>query len=1025
MWTGSIEKKFSTPPPTWRKQRPPPSPMSERKTTMPLSANNRGDLFHVVHKVPAGDSPYVRAKHIQLIDKDPSKAISLFWAAINAGDRVDSALKDMAVVMKQLDRSDEAIEAIKSFRHLCPHESQESLDNVLIELYKRSGRIEEEIEMLKHKLQNIEGGIAFGGARTKMARSQGKKIQITIEQERSRILGNLAWAYMQQNDYETAEPYYRQALSLETDKNKQCNLAICLMYMNKMTEAKFLLQAVRSSAGNRPMDISYAKSYERAFQMLTELEASNSKENRASLPGIGVSCAHQKAYASPVLLTQPRRPSSGPDNMEQRRDRWRNDATGNSSDRKLHSKAVPFTQPRRPFTHGFNFGDQTRGKWGEEKVVGRLVRKLSFDQPVTIENMQGRALQKQKPKASLPSLTSEDWKRQSWRDVIELKDEAVVVQSAASQPLVNRDRKSTCWGNDDGFVQMETGALVEQIVDGNGLRNPWKYGNDQKKSALKESNSSAMLPTGQTMVIDNIAVVLKTSVGEQTPGKLDTLHQTVAETLKSGYDCSTAAKDKKSWADIVEEEEEEEEEQEPLSSKRNFREGLGEFIDENLNSNIIYPSPCLQNQDLNDGYGSKNTGVLSRNPTVRRSLCYNQEQTPESTDSMSPMKDNNKSGKNINAKRRNRLQSILTVGFDHPHQPQRSVTLRTTPENDLRIRPGCGIFKIALFADLHFGENAWTDWGPRQDVNSVNVMSTVLDHETPDFVVYLGDVITANNIAIANASLYWDQAISPTRARGIPWASVFGNHDDAPFQWPLEWFSAPGIPQLHCPSSNVSYAGEEECEFRGTRRVELMKKEIDFNMLSHSKNGPKHLWPSISNYVLQVSSSKDPQMAVLYMYFLDSGGGSYPEVISSAQAEWFQRRSQEINPDSRVPEIVFWHIPSKAYKKVAPKFGVHRPCVGSINKESVAAQEAETGIMKTLVKRSSVKAVFVGHNHGLDWCCPYRKLWLCFARHTGYGGYGNWPRGARILEIIEQPFSIKSWIRMEDGSVHSGVILTS
>lgn len=73
---------------------------------------------------------------LQLIDKDPSRAISLFWAAINAGDRVDSALKDMSIVMKQLDRSEEAIEAIKSFRHLCPYDSQESLDNVLVDLYK-------------------------------------------------------------------------------------------------------------------------------------------------------------------------------------------------------------------------------------------------------------------------------------------------------------------------------------------------------------------------------------------------------------------------------------------------------------------------------------------------------------------------------------------------------------------------------------------------------------------------------------------------------------------------------------------------------------------------------------------------------------------------------------------------------------------------------------------------------------------------------------------------------------------------
>lgn len=73
---------------------------------------------------------------MQLVEKDPEAAIVLFWKAINAGDRVESALKDMAVVMKQVDRSEEAIEAIKSFRGRCPKSAQESLDNVLIDLYK-------------------------------------------------------------------------------------------------------------------------------------------------------------------------------------------------------------------------------------------------------------------------------------------------------------------------------------------------------------------------------------------------------------------------------------------------------------------------------------------------------------------------------------------------------------------------------------------------------------------------------------------------------------------------------------------------------------------------------------------------------------------------------------------------------------------------------------------------------------------------------------------------------------------------
>lgn len=73
---------------------------------------------------------------MKLVDKDPERAIPLFWAAINAGDRVDSALKDMAIVMKQQNRAEEAIEAIKSLRHRCSDQAQEALDNILLDLYK-------------------------------------------------------------------------------------------------------------------------------------------------------------------------------------------------------------------------------------------------------------------------------------------------------------------------------------------------------------------------------------------------------------------------------------------------------------------------------------------------------------------------------------------------------------------------------------------------------------------------------------------------------------------------------------------------------------------------------------------------------------------------------------------------------------------------------------------------------------------------------------------------------------------------
>jgi hypothetical protein len=54
------------------------------------------------------------------------------------------------------------------------------------------------------------------------------------------------------------------------------------------------------------------------------------------------------------------------------------------------------------------------------------------------------------------------------------------------------------------------------------------------------------------------------------------------------------------------------------------------------------------------------------------------------------------------------------------------------------------------------------------------------------------------------------------------------------------------------------------CIFRGTQRIELMRNDqIEHNLLTLSKIGPKDLWPSISNHALQLSSSDDTESPVL------------------------------------------------------------------------------------------------------------------------------------------------------------------
>jgi hypothetical protein len=61
---------------------------------------------------------------------------------------------------------------------------------------------------------------------------------------------------------------HRQALAIEADYNKECNLAICLMKTGKLTGSKYLLQAIPYNSD----DESHVKSLSRATEMLRELE---------------------------------------------------------------------------------------------------------------------------------------------------------------------------------------------------------------------------------------------------------------------------------------------------------------------------------------------------------------------------------------------------------------------------------------------------------------------------------------------------------------------------------------------------------------------------------------------------------------------------------------------------------------------------------------------------------------------------------------------------------------------------------
>jgi hypothetical protein len=113
--------------------------------------------------------------------------------------------------------------------------------------------------------------------------------------------------------------------------------------------------------------------------------------------------------------------------------------------------------------------------------------------------------------------------------------------------------------------------------------------------------------------------------------------------------------------------------------------------------------------------------------------------------------------------------------------------------------------------------------------------------------------------------------------------------------------------------------------------------------------------------------------------------------------------------------------------------------------QGVDADGAYTGedrpFMQALLHTNGLKAVFSGHDHGNDWCQKWDQLYpnvtmaqnsapfLCFGRHTGYGGYGKWMRGSRQIKVLlnedKHDAEVTTWIRLEDGSISGKVNLNS
>jgi tetratricopeptide (TPR) repeat protein len=167
--------------------------------------------------VPQGSNPYAKAKRVQLIEKDLTRAIELFKRAIKEGDNLESAVKDLAAVYVQVGQPENAIQVLNQYRAKV-HDTQ-SVDNLLVGFYQRAEQYGPAIQLLHRQLASSK----------------------TID-KKSHFLTQIGTCYLRQGSYSEAEQQFREVLRLQPNNQvTKRNLAVCLVNQDKLDEAEKLL----------------------------------------------------------------------------------------------------------------------------------------------------------------------------------------------------------------------------------------------------------------------------------------------------------------------------------------------------------------------------------------------------------------------------------------------------------------------------------------------------------------------------------------------------------------------------------------------------------------------------------------------------------------------------------------------------------------------------------------------------------------------------------------------------------------
>lgn len=300
----------------------------------------------------------------------------------------------------------------------------------------------------------------------------------------------------------------------------------------------------------------------------------------------------------------------------------------------------------------------------------------------------------------------------------------------------------------------------------------------------------------------------------------------------------------------------------------------------------------------------------------------------------------------------------------------------------LRFREN-GKFRILMVSDIHGGRDY--EWE-----RTSKAMKVLVDSQQPDLVLLGGDIAGPGRRHVENEEdlrHILDTLTAPMTEKNIPWAHVFGNHDD-----------------------NFGYENEDQ------------QKVYETYPLCLSKAGPEDI-DGTGNYVLPIYDAKGEKI-LFNIFGLDShqgvdeyktqyglpqetkmfhtvpgANGGYDGVRFN-QIMWYWQLSEELEKfnGAKIPALMYMHMPIPEHALVAlfrddTKFKGY--CL-----ENIAGTIINHGLFGACLERGDVKGIFCGHEHENDFVGEYCGIKIGYDGFLSYHAGGiDELRGGRVFDI--------------------------